>query len=276
LTELFRFELLGQCFGFRSSDDELRQLVRANWEHVTVLRSADASTDVIYRAERQDSRTIELTLPDGQFIRSADTCGFLYQLEHQVILQLQNRRPKLYFLHAAAGEQNGKACLLIAKSGAGKSTTQWALLHHGFRYLSDELAPIDLDSMNVYAYPHALCLKQRPPLPYVLPTETVLTCHSLHVPVSKMPRVAEQERYPIALALFLEYQPTTAAPSVRPLGIGEVSARLYANALNQLAHANAGLHAAARIAQQIPGFLLESADLTATCKLVRSLFAEHT
>ena len=276
MTEFFRFELLGQRFCFQSADISLQQLVRANWGHVTVTQSACQLTDVCYRAERQGSQTIVLTLPDGRFIRSADTCGFLYQLERQVIIELQNRRPELYFLHAAAGERNGKACLLIATSGSGKSTTQWALLHHGFRYLSDELAPIDLDSMQVHAYPHALCLKQRPPLPYELPRETVETCHSLHVPVSSMPLVAERERYSIALALFLEYRPTASAPAVRPLSIGEISARLYANALNQLAHPNAGLHAATHIAEQVPGYLLESADLTATCELVGTLFAEYT
>ena len=49
--------------------------------------------------------------------------------------------------------------LLAGASGNGKSTTAWALLHRGFQYLSDELAPLDLSAMTVHAFPHALCLK---------------------------------------------------------------------------------------------------------------------
>ena len=54
---------------------------------------------------------------------------------------------------------------VLGKTGAGKSTTAWGLLHHGFSYLSDELAPIDLETLEVLPYRHALCLKRRPPSP---------------------------------------------------------------------------------------------------------------
>ena len=42
-----------------------------------------------------------------------------------------------------------KAFLIATASGTRKSTTARALLHHGFDYLSDEFAPVDLDSLRL-------------------------------------------------------------------------------------------------------------------------------
>jgi hypothetical protein len=57
---------------------------------------------------------------------------------------------------------------------------------------------------------------------------------------------------------------------LRAVSAGEASARLYSNALNQFAHPDAGLDAVIRIAEMVPGFVLETADLASTCALVCS------
>ena len=109
-----------------------------------------------YRVESRPGESLAL-LRNGQevsIVQSPDDMLFL--LEQDVTVELQKRRSDLYFLHSAAIERQGKAWLLAAESGSGKSTTAWGLLHHGFGYLSDELSPIDLDSMRVFPYAHAL------------------------------------------------------------------------------------------------------------------------
>ncbi len=245
----------------------MHELVRANWDH---MASRDAERNVLYRVARDASDEIRVSRTGANDILSFDACDFLHRLELEIILRLQRCRTDLFFLHAAAAEVDGNAFLLVGESGSGKSTMMWALLHHGCAYLSDELAPIDLDTMTVYAYPHALCIKQPPPLSYQLPVETVRTEHSFHVPVRYLPRVSTPRQHPISAIIFLTYCPEASEPTIRLIGPGESSVRLYANALNQLSHPNAGLEAAARIAKSIPGFVLESAELSETCNLVRS------
>jgi HprK-related kinase A len=56
-------------------------------------------------------------------------------------------------IHAAVLERNGHAMVMPAPSGSGKSTLCAALLHAGWRLLSDELALVDLDDGLV----HPLC-----------------------------------------------------------------------------------------------------------------------
>jgi hypothetical protein len=153
----------------------------------------------------------------------------------------------------------------------GKSTTAWALLHHGFDYLSDELAPVDLDSLRLQPYPHALCLKKEPPLPYSLPARSVRTCSTLHVPVTQLPNSTLAKPAPLSAIFFLEYCPELKIPTARTITKAEAAARLFVNALNPLAHEQDGLAGAAVIAQRVPSFHLKSAALGPTCELVKAI-----
>jgi hypothetical protein len=111
-------------------------------------------------------------------------------LKKELTIDLQKIRRELYFLHAASLSLAGQGLLIVAASGRGKSTTAWALLHHGFDYLSDELAPVDLGSLRVQFYPHALCLKKAPTLPYSLPERTLRTSFDSARAVTQLPNSA--------------------------------------------------------------------------------------
>ncbi len=248
------------------SDMELQSLMLGIWGPLVTPSSKPVIAYTVARAARAE--TIVITRQRETPLESRDAGEFLYQLEHDLTIELQKRRAELYFLHAAAVELEGKAALLVAASGGGKSTTTWGLLHHGFGYLSDELAPLDLMTMRVHAYPRALCLKRQPPSSYPLPQNVLTTTHTLHVPIQTTGGGDGETSYPLSAVFFLDYRPQADAPCLQTTTVAGAAARLYANALNQLAHANSGLDAAARIAESVPCYVLESADLRATCELV--------
>ncbi len=62
-------------------------------------------------------------------------------------------------LHAAVLERGGKALVLPAPSGSGKSTLCAALMFHGWRLLSDELAMICPHQVNLVPNPRPVSLK---------------------------------------------------------------------------------------------------------------------
>lgn len=62
-------------------------------------------------------------------------------------------------LHAAVVARGDDALLLSAVSGSGKSTLTAALIHHGWRLLSDELALVDLTSGLVWGLGRPVNLK---------------------------------------------------------------------------------------------------------------------
>ena len=193
----------------------------------------------------------------------------LFRLEKAVTVGLQKLRPDLFFFHAAALTHGGQAFLLVGESGHGKSTTAWGLLHHGFDYLSDELGPIELPTLQVHPYAHALCMKRQPPAGYGLPPSGAIDLgETLHVPLSAMPaRAADPCK--LGAVIFVRYDRTLQSPRWREVGAAEASARLYAQSLNALAHPGRGVDAVVDVAQRVPCHALDTADLGASCELLR-------
>ena len=164
--------IVGQAVEIVCDDPAATSALRENYEALSCDAAGMPTSAITYSAEPSASGFL-LRRHDGRALLAADLGEFVFQLEKAIIVAIQERRPELLFLHAAALERDRAAWLFVGESGAGKSTTAWGLLHHGFSYLSDELAPIDLDTVEVLPYPHALCLKRRPPPPYLLPAESL-------------------------------------------------------------------------------------------------------
>lgn len=64
-------------------------------------------------------------------------------------------------IHAAAIERNGRAAVLPAPPGSGKSTLCAALVHRGWRLLSDELALLSLEDGSLHALARPVSLKNQ-------------------------------------------------------------------------------------------------------------------
>lgn len=238
-------------------------------ENFGEMAGAGDDAHLLLRVEREENDAGFVIVRQGQeAIFAADLSDLIYELEGIITIELQLFRRDLLFVHAAVLERDGRVVMLVADSGGGKSTTSWALLHHGFAYLSDELAGIDLRSQRVYAYPHAVCLKRDPPEPFPLPARTLRLGRTMHVPPALLPARVTWGPYPLAAVFFVNFISADAVPEIKPIGAAEASARLYRNVLNALAHPEAGLDATIDMVRSKPRFLLNSGKLADTCELV--------
>lgn len=236
--------------------------------------SREVSLD--YYVGRENSGSGYYISRDGLGRRDAqDEAEFLFIFEKDLEIELQKLRRDLFFVHAATLEFRERAIIFPASSGSGKSTFTWGMLHNGFRYLSDELAPIDLDTMQVLAYPHALCLKSEPPGPYQLPRAVIRTSHALHVPVAQFADALGPVAVPLTEIFFLEYHPAAAKPEIRRISASAAAARLFSHALNPLAHSNSGLDAAIHIVKKVKCYELQIAVLEETCRQVKAFFSKQ-
>jgi DNA-binding transcriptional LysR family regulator len=215
-----------------------------------------------------------LTRPGHPEQAAEDDSDLLSLVDGELVVELQRQRPDLFFLHSAVlvEIEQGRAALLVAQAGGGKSTTAWALLHHGFAYASDELAPVELPGLLVHPFPRALCLKDDPPASYPLPAGAMRTERTIHVPEALLPAPLHRQAAPLH-AVFLVRR-GAGAPSRRRLSAAEAGARLYPHALNALAHAESGLDAVLQIASAVPCFELTVGDLPPACELVKATLAE--
>ena len=265
-----RFLILGQHVRVQCYDAELRHELIA---HFGAMAAADDDTapDLDYSIGRGTPPAAFLLARDRQTAYEGTDHGeLLFVLEKDITVELQKGRPELFFLHSAAVDWGGKACLLAAESGSGKSTTAWGLLHHKFHYLSDELSPIELDSMRVFPYPHALCLKRSPPAAYRLPADSLDRGRTIHIPACSLPSATVSAPRPLGVVFFVTHRPELSGPNIRVLSAAEATARLYVVALNALAHPNRGLDAVIRISEAVPCFAVSCAELSATCALICS------
>ena len=271
------FTILGQtirivCRGRPS----LAQAISANYASLAAGPDGRIPDLEYVVTEQIDTRALSVARAERSVDAVPGLGELLYVLEKDITVALQQRRPDLLFLHAAALEYAGLAYLLAGESGGGKSTTAWGLIHHGFGYLSDELSPVDLASLCVLPYPHALCLKRRPPPAYPLPATDVLVFDkTTHVPVSALPGAIVAQPCRLGGVLFVRYHEGAAAPALRAIGAAEAGARLYTTTLNALAHPNGGLDAVVQIVRSVPCFALACADLRATCQAVRKLVLDR-
>lgn len=203
---------------------------------------------------------------------ASDIGEFIFFFEKDMTIELQRIRSDLLFIHSAALEYMGQGLLIVAPSGTGKSTTSWAMVNSGFRYLSDELAPINIQSMQVEAYPHALCLKAVPPI-FELPDSCLHTAHTIHVPVNSIEDGAHLKSVKLKYIFYLEFDAEIIEPVIEPITAAEASAQLYTNSLNILAHdiGDNGLSAAISVAKKVDNYSLKSNHLDKTCEQIKLL-----
>jgi hypothetical protein len=261
------FRIVGQAVEVVCDDPTVANALRANFGALS--SGAAQRVDLSYRISAEPSAPgFLLYAPDGRILRAADLGELVFQLEKAIIIALQECRPELLFLHAAALERDRAAWLFVGESGAGKSTTAWGLLHHGFAYLSDELAPIELGTLEVLPYPHALCLKRSPPAPYLLPPDALDLGGTIHVPAHSLPGVSRLDRCALRAVFFVVQDARGRDPAMQRVSTAEAAARLYVSTLNALAHEARGLDAVLRVASHAACFVLQVGDLERTCRLV--------
>lgn len=81
-------------------------------------------------------------------------------LKHQAARLALNDHDHILTLHAGAVAKDGSLIVLPANSGEGKSTLVAGLVRAGFRYFSDEIAPLSQGSCKVTPVPLGICVKE--------------------------------------------------------------------------------------------------------------------
>jgi hypothetical protein len=262
--KVFDCNVMVQC-----EDGEAQALLVANYGQ---MQARIESANLKYAIQRDIASHGFFIVRGEQRSPTAMKDGELLCLfERDITIQLQKVRRDLYFVHSAVLEFQGNAYMLVGTNRTGKSTTTWALLHHGFSYLSDELAPVDPITLQVYPYPRALWLRREPPGPYQLPNPKLQTSRMLCVPTSAFPNGVTEKRIPLRAIFFVRHDSEAARPFLRLMSKVEAAAGILANTLNPGSHSGNGLDAAVEMSTRIICYELLTAGLLETCNLVKNV-----
>ena len=251
-------------------DPVLGSLLRANYGE---MRGAPDSVDLHYDVGRRRlSGSFFISRAKRDRLIAKNDGEFLYLFERDLSVQMQGIRRDLYFVHSAVLAFGSIGLMLVGTNKSGKSTTTWGLLHHGFRYLSEDLGAIDPRTLEVYPYPRALWLRRNPPNSYPLPGRIYSTGWQIYIPTNDFPVEVVRQPVPLEGLVFLQRRPGVSEPSLRSLSKTEAAARLLFHALNPGSHAAYGLDDAVAIASRLHSFELLVGELRATCVLLKDTF----
>jgi HprK-related kinase A len=191
------------------------------------------------------------------------------------------RFPEFLQLHAASLARMGQAVIFAGDSGRGKSTLSAALLARGWKYLSDEFALVQTETLRLHPFPKAVCLKegafdvvnqldlslwQRRYFIKALKGRVGYLC-----PHDVAPRpIADPS--PIRFVVFPKYT-EGAAPRLQPLSRAEAAFSLARSVMNRDAVGHCAVSILAEVVRNADCFVLESGPIAATCDLLDALFA---
>ncbi|TFW19286.1 HprK-related kinase A [Duganella callida] len=175
---------------------------------------------------------------------------------------VSSRANRYLMIHAAVIERDGCAAILPAPPGSGKSTLTAALVHHGWRLLSDELTLIQPEDGHVLPCPRPISLKNgsidlmRDYLPHAAMSRPVLNTEKGTVAHLKAPtdsvRRAHQSARP-AWIVFPRWQ-AGVAPQLTPVPRARCFIELAENAFNYDLMAARGFDTMARVIDAAQGY----------------------
>lgn len=168
---------------------------------------------------------------------------------------VSHRAHAYLIIHAAVLERHGRAVILPAPPGSGKSTLCAALVTRGWRLLSDEMTLVRLDNGAVLPVPRPVSLKNgsidvirgfAPDAVLSRPVENTVkgTIAHLKPPRDSIVRAAEPAR--VASIVFPRFE-AGAATSLTPLPKARAFMQVAENAFNYQALGGAGFAALGRL-----------------------------
>ncbi len=157
-----RYRLLGSVALMRFAMAEQAQAVDAALGHLAIGGSDEPALVIEVHAEVFGSRhSVRSHIYCDQ--RPVEFTTGLYRLAPVVKSLLWKeavgRYNFMFYIHAGVAGTGDSCILLPAAAGSGKSSLTAALVHRGYRYLSDEVALIEPATFRVAPVPLAVCVK---------------------------------------------------------------------------------------------------------------------
>lgn len=195
------------------------------------------------------------------------------------------RHPCFLQIHAGVIGDGESALLLPGAPGSGKSTLTGGASAVGFRYLSDELAHLDEDTLEVRPFPMSLTLKEGSIAPLAshhpeaaaLPVwvrEDLIEVRYLPPPPGALGFDWERS-YPVRAVVFPRYAPDVQT-TMQPISQGEALQRLMAEALVLPTLLDRRkVRSLARWVRRTPFYELSMSSLPRALELLGTLCGEH-
>lgn len=151
-----RLRLLDAIVEIEAGDETAERLLRRLWQ---CMETDEPGVPVRkYELTREDGRWQATAGGDLEAVHET-LWGVTDALRYRMLEVCEEHLRRFVTLHAAALARDDRLVLLAGPSGAGKSTLTLALLDAGWSYVTDDLAPIEVETGLVHPFPKPLGVK---------------------------------------------------------------------------------------------------------------------
>lgn len=251
------------------------------------VRNAGAGQKVIEIEVRRSGRSrigrrLFRVYADGEEVGGLRPGNGVFPLiEWGINLRVMESRSEYLQLHAASMVVQRSGFIFAGDSGCGKSTLAAILLAHGWQYLCDEFALVDVETSLLRPFPKALCIKagsyaitRKLGLPLARRRDYVKAFKGRVGYINARELGADRIAVPTPprFVVFPSYC-GGAAPQLTPMGRANAVMELYRCCFNKWALPAESLPALTRLVGQAECFRLAVGNPTDTAKLLESLCA---
>lgn len=189
----------------------------------------------------------------------SQTGDVIYHLTDRIVFHVADKSQGVHCLHAAAVAYAGKAIVIPANSGAGKSTFTTWLAANGFDYLSDELILVKDDgALSAIARPIQIKSKGlEPVLPLLTNPDTIARgVFANAIPISSLGANYVQGAQALGMFIFPKYV-AGSRYQLSELSSAEAGMRLMANHVNARNLDGHGFRAMMKLIRNTPCYSLD-------------------
>jgi hypothetical protein len=264
--------LAGLPIRIAASGDVLQRVIEVNFVH---LSTDTESLPVLSYHVSQQGECYTVQSGDTILYQGPDLADVVFYLEKDLIIATQLKSKDILFFHAAALTCKDRTVMIVGESGAGKSSVTWGLLQHGFKYLSDEMVPVE-PGLRIHSFPRAVNLKSELAAPYGFPADAVDLGRFCMAPVAA-DKLETNNPAQVDYVLFVKFNRDTATPSLTAISKADAFLLLFKNLLNAKAFEDYGMSGITNLLQDAHCYQLTSVtDMRATVGVIQQLLDSTT
>lgn len=273
------FRALDHDFALRTTDPAMGRYLDAALAPLAAPGPAESLYSMVANPDREPAFAVYLR---GRRTFSAPDADLLVRLFLWHVNQEAIRKTSSHLLvHASVAQHKGGAILLPAPMNSGKSTLVAGLVQLGLRYLTDETAAIDTDSLRIRPYPKAISLDPGswPLLPGLRPRHGPELESFSGSQWSVDPRAIRTDAVGRSCIPDLVITPRYiegATTRLEPMTRGEAVVVLAEQAFNLDVHGRTGFEALGAIARRSDCYRLVMSDLDSALRLLWDILPPPT
>ncbi len=196
----------------------------------------------------------------------AERMDLLQAVKYEVVMGLLLVHPELLWFHAGAVANDRGAVVFAAPGGGGKSTLVTQLYQQGWRYLSDDVLPLELATGNIFPFPQTPRVRQN--TGELVPSDRLWEVPKFDVTLDL--NTICRSPLPIQAIVFPSFDRETQA-QISPCSLGTAAIELLRNCINFTDHKQAAVQRICEIVKHLPAFKLSFSNIDAAIKCLAQI-----